>query len=401
MITPQQPAKRPSARLMLAALWIFVAGVLVVFRGALFPFVMALVVAYLLEPLVARMTGKQVLGWKVPRWAAVIGLYLLFFLALYLITIAVVPQLYHELARLTREARDYIHSLTPERIAQWTASLDAWLVARGIPIDVSPGGDEGGLSLDIQHSVKELLANISNALTDHVPQAVGFGRQIVQNVANFVFKFFFVLMVAAFILIDWDRIVGFARTLIPAERQRDVGTLVREIDRRLGGVIRGQVMICIVNGALTLLGLLLLQVKFAFVLSALATVLSLVPIFGTIVSSVPIVLMGLTDGWQTGLGALAWIIGIHALEAYALNPKIMGSHAQIHPVLVAFALMAGERMYGFTGALFAVPVMAIVVAIFSFVHARALARQGLGPAVEAAPAPAESKDESTPNVAAQ
>ncbi len=394
-MTPnQQPAggTRWTARLLLVALWLSVLAVLVVFRAALFPFALAMVVAYLLEPLVRRLAAKEVRGWRVPRWVAVIGLYLAFFLVIYLVGVAVVPQLYHELARLTREARDYVQTLTPDRIAQWTSSLDAWLGARGIPLDVGPGGGGGGLSVDIQHSVKELLAKISHALTTHVPQAFGIGRQIVQNVLGFVFKFFFVLMVAAFILIDWDRIVRFARTLVPADRQADFAVLVTEIDKRLGGVVRGQVMICIVNGALTLVGLLLLQVKFAFVLSALATVLSLVPIFGTIVSSVPIVLIGLAQGWQTGLGALAWIIGIHALEAYVLNPKIMGSHAQIHPVLVAFALLAGERMFGFTGALFAVPVAAIGVAIFSFVHTRALAKQGLlvaepAPALEAKPKP--------------
>jgi predicted PurR-regulated permease PerM len=86
---------------------------------------------------------------------------------------------------------------------------------------------------------------------------------------------------------------------------------------------------------------------------------------------VPIVLIALADGFQKGLAILVWIIGIHALEAYFLNPKIMGTAARIHPLIVAFALIAGERTYGLVGALFAVPVAAIVVACFEFLRQKA------------------------------
>ncbi|MGZ6077528.1 MAG: AI-2E family transporter, partial [Myxococcaceae bacterium] len=97
----------------------------------------------------------------------------------------------------------------------------------------------------------------------------------------------------------------------------------------------------------------------------------LIPIFGTIISSVPIVIMALAQSWRAGLGMLFWIIGIHALEAYFLNPKIMGNAARMHPVVVVFALIAGEQTYGLLGALFAVPVAAIVVACFEFARQKA------------------------------
>ena len=84
---------------------------------------------------------------------------------------------------------------------------------------------------------------------------------------------------------------------------------------------------------------------------------------------------------------LAWLIGIHALEAYILNPKIMGSQAHIHPVLVAFALLAGELTFGFVGALFAVPVAGVLIAAFEVAHERALRKlqvpEALPPAAEA------------------
>jgi predicted PurR-regulated permease PerM len=67
---------------------------------------------------------------------------------------------------------------------------------------------------------------------------------------------------------------------------------------------------------------------------------------------------------------LAWIILIHLLEANLLNPKIMGNAAKIHPVLVVFALIAGEHSYGLVGALFAVPVASIIQTIFVYYRRR-------------------------------
>jgi len=182
---------------------------------------------------------------------------------------------------------------------------------------------------------------------------------------------FFVLMVAAFFSIDAAGIRAYVRGMIPPEYTGDVRRLVARIDRSLSGVVRGQITICLVNGVLTFIGLILLGVKFAFLLATVATLLSLVPIFGSIISSVPIVAIALSQGWKTGVLSLAWIVGVHALEAYFLNPKIMGSAARIHPLIVAFSLIAGERTYGLVGALFAVPVAAIVVACFDFLRRKA------------------------------
>ena len=81
---------------------------------------------------------------------------------------------------------------------------------------------------------------------------------------------------------------------------------------------------------------------------------------------------------------LAWIIGIHLVEANFLNPKIMGNAAKIHPVLVVFALIAGEHSYGLVGALFAVPVASIIQTIFIYYRRRPSRRAGASPVAAAA-----------------
>jgi len=96
---------------------------------------------------------------------------------------------------------------------------------------------------------------------------------------------------------------------------------------------------------------------------------SLIPIFGTILSSAPILVIALVSG-ESGIeigpafGILLWIIGIHLLEANVLNPKIIGDSAEIHPVIVVFALIAGEHVFGLVGALLAIPVTSIVQTMY-------------------------------------
>ena len=127
-------------------------------------------------------------------------------------------------------------------------------------------------------------------------------------------------------------------------------------------------MICAINGTLTWAGLLAFSVPFHLLLAILVTALTLIPIFGTIISSIPCILFALTVGFWNGVGILIWICVIHALEAYVLNPKIIGNQAHIHPALVVFALVAGEHTYGLIGALLGVPIVSILQNLFLFIH---------------------------------
>jgi predicted PurR-regulated permease PerM len=119
-----------------------------------------------------------------------------------------------------------------------------------------------------------------------------------------------------------------------------------------------------VNGVLSAIGFWFFDLKYWPVMAILAGVMSLVPIFGSILSSIPAVAVGLTQDVWTGLWIFLWILGIHQIEANFLNPKIIGDAARIHPVLVVFSLFVGERFFGIWGALLAVPTWSVVQSIF-------------------------------------
>jgi predicted PurR-regulated permease PerM len=129
--------------------------------------------------------------------------------------------------------------------------------------------------------------------------------------------------------------------------------------------VRGQLLICLVNGVLSAIGFWMFGLKYWPILAITAAIMSLVPIFGSILSTIPAVLIGLTQDFWTALWVLLWIVGIHQVEANLLNPKIIGVAAKIHPVLVVLALIIGEHFFGLWGALLAVPTMSLAQSIFN------------------------------------
>ena len=223
---------------------------------------------------------------------------------------------------------------------------------------------------NLERTLDDILENLASTSSERLASLVQFAQKLVVGVVGALVAVVLTLMVAAFISIDLPRVMGFFRSLVPAEGRRGFDVLVRRLDRGLAGVVRGQLLICLINGSLTYIGLLILGVKFSVLLAVVAGILSLIPVFGTVLSTVPIVLIALTDGLMTGVLALAWVLGVHFTEANFLNPKIIGTSAHIHPVIVIFALLAGEHAYGLVGALLAVPTTSILLTLFDFVRTR-------------------------------
>ena len=202
---------------------------------------------------------------------------------------------------------------------------------------------------------------------------VAWSQKIPVTIVGSLYELLLVLMLTAFIVTDRKGIAAFFESLPPPHLRPGYRSLMGYVDRGLSGVIRGQLVICAVNGLLTWLGLLILGVPYATLLGFVAGVFSLIPVFGTIASSIPIVLVALaTGGLNAAVLALGWISLIHLLEANLLNPLIMGTSAEMHPVLIIFALLAGEHAFGIWGALLAVPTASVILSAFRWFREQVL-----------------------------
>ncbi|HEX9399895.1 MAG TPA: AI-2E family transporter [Anaeromyxobacter sp.] len=368
--------RRPRTQLyaLTALVWALVLVVLFAAWEALLPFVLAALAAYVIDPLIARLERVRVTGRTLPRWGAVLVVYLFLSAGVYVLAVSIVPQIYREAIRGLLELREFLAGLGPEKIEGWARSIDAFMQRYGIPVDVLPGEGRTGarLHVDLAAGLADALRDASVAARGRLGDVVALSRALLAGTVKTIFFFVLLFMLTAFISMDAPRIVRFTESLVPAAWRGDLRRLLHGIDTGLAGVVRGQLTIMLLNGSLTLVGLIVLRIPFAFALSALATLLYVVPIFGTILSSIPIVLIAVVaGGLSMGLLALGWILVIHALEAYVLNPKIMGDAARIHPVLIVLALVIGERSLGVVGALLAAPLASVVVAVFRFLQRKA------------------------------
>ncbi|HIA57376.1 MAG TPA: AI-2E family transporter [Candidatus Lambdaproteobacteria bacterium] len=396
-------------------------GIVLFLNTILFPFLLASFLAYVLAPLIENLHHRKIRSYSISRGLAVLLVYFVILLVLIGGGSYVVPNVSTEMGHMIQELPKAVTKISKEwgpvldeKIKDITSLfpdppkveplpeieknekqlktevvttekgellkiLDGYTYEiRGLDsdrIEVVPHrkiGRESGIEENPQvpldmHTQLSLLADEGiNRLKADMVRFLGLGRKLISKVVGSVFTLFLTLMVAAFILIDTERILAFWRSLVPKQYHARYNDLLKSLDKGLNGVVRGQLIICLINGILTFIGLLLIGVPFAFTLGIVAMVFSLIPIFGTILSSIPIVIMGLTISLSTGLLALGWILLIHFIEGNFLNPKIMGTSAHIHPALIVFVLVTGEHMAGIAGALLAVPVYSILQTFFFF-----------------------------------
>jgi predicted PurR-regulated permease PerM len=364
-------------------------------REVLLPFILALIIAYVLAPLVERVERL-----RVPRAAAILIVYAITLGSIYLSIASIAPRIVEESSKFMREAP----SLAEKLQAQYGPQLEQWVEGfrsrsrPKSPLEEPPAvtvanKPDGSVEFRVGSGVEVVQQGpghwrvgpavhkaekfkVSDLTTRGINEAVSYiqrnglellaiGKLVVSTIARGIFLLFMTLMVAGYIMATRESILGFFRSLLPARSRISFDRLLWRMDRGLSGVVRGQLLICLVNGVLSALGYAMFDLKYWPILSILSGVMSIVPIFGSILSSVPVVLIGLTQDFWTALWVLLWIIGIHQVEANLLNPKIIGVAAKIHPVLVVLALIIGEHYFGLWGALLAVPVLSILQSIFN------------------------------------
>jgi predicted PurR-regulated permease PerM len=390
---------RNRARIVFLSIWGAVTViVLLAAREILLPFILALVVAYVLAPAVSWVEER-----KVPRWAAVILVYVVTIGGTYASIAAIAPRLGTEMRGLLRELPAIAATIRDEQvpaIRKWLSELTG--VAQPAPAEPAPQATGGlrvlpqkdgsyeivlGTGVEVKqvaegrYRIEQVPAPDATPfepgrfMSDAVSKSIVYvqrntmdvirlGRSIIAAVSRAIFVFFMTLMLGAYIMITRERIMGFFRSLVFPDARRSFDLLLARVDRGLAGVVRGQLLICLVNGVLSAIGFWLFGLKYWPILAIVAMVMSVVPIFGSILSSIPIVAVALTQSLATALEVLAWIVGIHQLEANLLNPKIIGDQAKIHPVLVIFSLLVGEHFFALPGALLAVPVLSIAQSFF-------------------------------------
>jgi predicted PurR-regulated permease PerM len=317
-------------------------------RSALGPFILGLVLAYLVDMPVERMSR---LG--VPRWLSLLIVYALVIVAVVQAAMLTVRPLADELATFIREFPSFTAQVTDmyahlDLAPPVRDAIDSWLAELGSGI--------GGLDPAALLPVVEGIAGALGSVVGYV-----------------------LIPVWIFYLIkDRPALTVAARRSMPAAWWPDVTAVGGLVERVFGQWLRGQLLLGVTVGIATFAGLILLSVtvdpifgRFAILLSVVAGVFELLPIIGPILAAIPAVLLALTAGLDVGIAALILYTAIQQLENYFLVPKIQGDAVNLHPSAVMFALIVGAAIAGLLGAILALPIAAAGRDIFRYCFHRA------------------------------
>jgi predicted PurR-regulated permease PerM len=199
--------------------------------------------------------------------------------------------------------------------------------------------------------------NLLNAVLPGLGQRVA---RFLQDFLRWMLHFFLALVFSLIILLDLPKL----REQVSLLRTSQVGAFYAEIAPSLsafgailGKAFQAQALIAVVNTALTLAGILILDLPHPLLLTGIVFVCSFIPVLGVIISTIPMALMAIQSGGAMQvLYVVLWVMGVHAVEAYVLNPKIVGGFMHMHPVLVLVILVVAEHLFGLWGLLLGVPV---------------------------------------------
>ncbi len=168
-------------------------------------------------------------------------------------------------------------------------------------------------------------------------------------------------VISAYLMLEHEMLWTSLLRVIPPAAQPKVRAVGYDLDRLLGGFIRGQFLVGAVVGACITVALLVTNVKYAVLIGVVAGLFNIIPFVGAIVGFVPAVLLALfNDGWQHALVVAACFVAINQLEGHVIAPRIVSESVGLSPLMVIVAILIGGEMGGLGGMFLAVPVAGVL-----------------------------------------
>ena len=186
--------------------------------------------------------------------------------------------------------------------------------------------------------------------------ALGIGMGVV----TFLIQMLTIVVLSTYLTLDQSRLERFWLSLAPAARRPELLAIWREIESRLGGYVRGELLLMTSIGVLASIGYLVIGLPYALALGALAGLLEFVPMIGPTLGAIPAIIVALAISPQAALLVVGYTILIQLAENNLLVPRLMGHSVGVSPVIVILAVFAFSSLLGITGAFLAIPLAAIL-----------------------------------------
>ncbi|EGB15004.1 protein of unknown function UPF0118 [Pseudodesulfovibrio mercurii] len=342
--------------------------------GVLVPFVAALLVAYLLNPLtcwVERRVGN--------RGVAVLLTMLLLLAAVAGVVLLVVPMMVKEFAHMGQVL---------SRLVSNTEFADK--VAAHLPPDIWAWVRETAQSPEVRDlfTAQGALNAARTVLGNVVPGIRGVAVGAI-NAAAGLFGVFVILLYVIFLLADFGRIKAGWQDYLPASYREGVVGFLDEFERTMGLYFRGQIIVCLLVGVLMSVGFVLIGLPLGLVMGMLIGILNIAPYLG-VAGAVPVLFLAGLNSLEAGesiwlgIGLAVLVMGVvQVIQDAVLVPKIQGESLGLSPWLILLSLSIWGRLLGFLGLLIALPMTCLCLSYYRRLLARKAAALAPERAVEA------------------
>jgi predicted PurR-regulated permease PerM len=314
--------------------------------GVLLTFLAAGVLAYALNPLVRRLEGL-----RVPRALAVLGVFVVLILVTVVTLLLIIVPAVGQVQVVVRNPQDLVDRVIDQvnrlqnlpYVGQYVAGLDQDRILQLLKAN-APSAQQ--------------LANVATGVIGGV-----FG------VFGTVFTLLLMVLVSIYLLLEREKITRALLGTIPETVREQSLELFYAVEQSLVKYLRGQLLLCAVMGVIGWAIMFFTIGKYALPVGAWVAATEIIPVIGAFLGAVPAVAIALfvpEGGFVQALIVAGLFLVAQQVEGNLLVPRIQGGSVGVHPLWVLFATLAGTALYGLIGAIFAVPIVAIVAATLRY-----------------------------------
>ena len=317
-----------------------VASVFYAFGDVILVFFLAWLLAFILSPVVAGLTRLVPV---LPRIGAVVLVYATLVGAIVLVVVLVAGALAQSISAFITSVPQLRDQL-PQLLAPWQQRLTA-------------------LGLDRVDLVAQATSFLDNLAT-YAAQLAGPVQQLAVASFGALGSLLLVLILSLYMVVDRDQILSFLFRVVPPGMKDEARLLESSVARSFGGFLRGQAILGIVYAAVAALASAIFGLPYLPVTTAAAGVLMAIPFFGPFVAWAPPVIVALLTPGDHALPT-AIVVGVGWMAVMnVLQPRLMQEAVGIHPIVVLGSVLIGSKIAGITGAIFGIPVAAVLSAFF-------------------------------------
>lgn len=207
-----------------------------------------------------------------------------------------------------------------------------------------------------------ILGEYLQKFSSNIPSMlIGGAQEVASGLVNAVLS----LILALYLLIDFDQIKKNSLKLIPIKKQKNVSSLFNEIEVEVRKTVNGIILISSIVFLCNTVGFSIIGLEAALLIGFLCGITNIIPYIGPWIGGGFAVVIGFSQGTIIGFGVLIISIIVQCLENYVIQPIVMSKTTNIHPVIIMMSLLLFGHFFGILGMILSTPILSIIKVIFS------------------------------------